>query len=142
MEYKIQIRARDGTMRTASSENDIKPGETAYFEPILNADEYLAKPGANESKDDIGLLLRFASFFGMSVAEFISAAAKVLGIPPCTACQRRNEVLHRIKELGMMKSMFLLMKSLKAQFSEETALEIDEELRQVEEMKMRRVNGG
>ena len=140
MQYRIQIRGRDGVMRDGVSEQDIGPGETAYFEPILEPNEYLAS--ANESNDDIGILLRFASFFGMSIGDFISAAAKVLGIPPCAACQRRNEVLHRIKELGMMKSMFLLMKSLKAQFSEETALEIDEELRQVEEMKMRRVNGG
>jgi len=142
MQYRIQIQGRDGVMRTAESEQEIKAGETAYFEPILDADEYVTKPEANESQDDTGLLLRFASFFGMSVGDFIVAAAHVLGIPSCRACELRNKVLHRIKELGIMKCMFLLMKSLKAQFSEQTASEIDEELRQVEEMKMQRLNGG
>ena len=124
MQYEIMVRGVDGTMRKARDENDIGPGETAYYQPLASAEQ-----------EKETLLLRYAAFFGMSVGDFLTAATHALGIEQCPVCQMRNMVLHRIAELGMMRSMFLLMKSLKAQFSEQTAAQIDAELRQVERHK-------
>lgn len=63
---------------------------------------------------DERLLDRLADMCGVA-GDFISWAAKRLNIPECELCNLRNEVLHKIKELGFMKAFSLLARSAIAQ---------------------------
>lgn len=119
-QYTIRIRKQDGTYRDAESMHDLQPGETAIIEPKT------ADPAP--TIEDADLLLRMASFFGVQVADFVEAAAKQFGIPPCMACQMTKQVLYSIKHLGVLKSTIFLMKTFAVRFGAVESKRIQDEL--------------
>ena len=110
MEYRIQIKGRDGSLRDVESAEGLQPGEVAIMEPIVEHKETAT------SIEDGDLLLRMAAFFGVHVSDFIEASAKAFNIPPCASCQLTKRVLYSIKQLGVLKSTVFLMKTFAARF--------------------------
>lgn len=124
--FEVTIVGRDGSRRQPKSEDfgaELQRGERVVFTPIAQE-----RPVEGETTEDTSLLLRFASFFGMAVSDFIESATGALGIPPCPVCQMRKLVLHRIKELGVMRATLLLVMSLKSTFGDAEAARMQKEI--------------
>jgi hypothetical protein len=120
MEMEIYIRGVDGSIRKSSSTQEVKRGEVAFLKP---ADP----PGADDGDKLLNWMAALCGYTG----DFISWAAKELGVPPCPACQLRNLLLHRIKELGVRRAMAMLLRSIARQLSGKGQDEIEAELKQV-----------
>ena len=67
-------------------------------------------------KEQYGKFVLLANLFGMGVADFISFAAKALGIQPCALCEMRRLILYRMGELGIRKALWMLLQTFKEQF--------------------------
>ena len=123
-QYRIRIRDAQGNFRDAKSFDEVKPGETGIMEPLNE----LSPSNDGVTVDDANLLLRMASFFGMQASDFIEGAAKAFGIPPCAVCQLTKQVLYSIKQIGVLKSTILLMKTFAGRFGVIEAERIQSEL--------------
>ena len=121
MEMEIFIRGVDGSIRKGSPDmSDVKRGEVAFIKPV----------DAPTTTDGDKLLNWMAALCGYS-GDFISWAAGVLGVPPCPACQLRNLLLHRIKQLGVRRAMAMLLRSVAAQIGGKGQEQIEQELKQI-----------
>ena len=111
--FKIWIRNHAGEKRT------VFPNENydSTWEPTGEIDQDgVAISELSRQADQ--KIQSWAAAFGVSSADFLKAAAVALGIPPCSFCQLRDKVLHRIDELGKVKAFWMLAKSvaIQAQF--------------------------
>lgn len=121
MPLEVYIRGVDGSVRKSTMElADMKRGEVAFF-----------KPAEPQEIDDGDRLLNWMAALCGKTGDFIEWAAKVLGVPPCPACQLRNMLLHRIKELGVRRAMAMLLRSIAGQFSSKGQEQIEAELKQI-----------
>ena len=121
MKMDIFIRGVDGSIRKGSEDmSDVKRGEIAFIKPV----------DAKDIADSDKLLNFMAALCGYS-GDFISWAAGVLGVPPCPACQLRNLLLHRIKQLGVRRSMAMLLRSVAGQLNGKGQEDIEAELKEI-----------
>ena len=117
----VFIRGLDGSIRKGSEDmRDLKRGEVAFLKP--------AEPQDNSDADK--LFNWMAALCGRT-GDFVEWAAKILGVPPCPSCQLRNLLLHRIKQLGVRRSMAMLLRSIANQFSGEGQDKIEAELKDI-----------
>ena len=120
-EMEVYIRGIDGSIRKGTMDmSDVKRGEVAFFKTVE----------AQDVTDGDKLLNFMAALCGYS-GDFISWAAGILGVPACPACQLRNMLLHRIKQLGVRRSMAMLLRSIASQVSGGGQDKIEEELKQI-----------
>lgn len=121
MEMEIYIRGVDGSIRKGSPDmSDVKRGEVAFMKPADPVD----------ASDGDKLLNWMAALCGRT-GDFIEWAAKILGVPPCPACQLRNLLLHRIKQLGVRRAMAMLLRSIASQFNQAGQEKIEAELKEI-----------
>lgn len=121
MELEIYIRGTDGSIRKGSPDmSDVKRGEVAFL-----------KPADPVNSDDGDKLLNWMAALCGRGGDFIAWAAGVLGVPPCPACQLRNLLLHRIKQLGVRRSMATLLRSIASQMTGASQAKIEQELKQI-----------
>lgn len=57
------------------------------------------------------ILTRMAASLSVNLADFLLAAGKALDIE-CKWCELRNQVMRRVAELGVLRSMYLVGKTL------------------------------
>lgn len=57
------------------------------------------------------VLARMASLLSLGIADFLRTAGKALKIS-CTRCNQRDQILHRVEELGVGQALYLIGKSI------------------------------
>jgi len=117
MSSSIILEDKDGNRRTVLSGKRIdpprRPGERIVG--VEKDGKDLSKV-IQERKEQYGKFVLLANLFGMSIASFISFAAKTFGIKPCPACEMRKLILYRMGELGIRKALWMLLQTFKEQF--------------------------
>ena len=108
----IILEDKDGNRRTIQSGKQIKPPRKPG-ERIVGVDKKARNLKQIEQYNRFVLL---GNLFGMGVADFITFAAKVFGIEPCSFCEMRKLILNRMGELGLRKTLWMLFQSFKEQF--------------------------
>lgn len=109
-------------------------GELRYVQPNevykLASDETVVGSTVNLESDlqlskELSALQKAANAFGVSLDQFITIAAKTLGISKCSACYARGRVLQRMGELGFAKALWLIWKSMGKTEEDLKNLELD-----------------
>ncbi len=113
----IILEDKHGNRRTVPSGKKIdpprRPGERIVG---IEKDGKDLSKNVQERKEQYGKFVLLANLFGMSIADFISFAAKAINIPHCPSCEKRAWILHRMGELGFRKSLWMLLQTFKEQF--------------------------
>jgi hypothetical protein len=55
----------------------------------------------------------WASHFGIALSDLIETAAKAFGVPPCSVCALRKQILYALGRLGWLCGFRLIFKTLR-----------------------------
>ena len=112
----IILEDKDGNRRTIQSGKQIRPPRQPG-ERIVGVEKNSTKfSKRNQLRvEQYNRFILLGNLFGMGLAEFITFCAKVFGIKPCSSCEMRRLILHRIGELGIKKALWMIFKTFKAQ---------------------------
>ena len=81
----------------------------------LEAGEFVVGSEASfETSDNERSLAALANENGIAWGDMIAAATKVLGIKPCSSCEKRRQIMNEVNKLGVAKAFGLIKATFKA----------------------------
>lgn len=89
------------------------PEGTVYR--LAPGEKVVGDPDRKPHSAKLWVLDKLSSYFGIAVADVILYGAKAFNIPPCSTCEMRYKVLHVIEQIGLIKAIRLLAKTIRGQ---------------------------
>mgnify|MGYP001559071024 FL=1 len=84
---------------------------------VPDGQPYIKKPteevikgsgGSHEENRVLDTLGKIAQSKGLQVGDMVARLTHAFGIPPCSRCEQRRQVLNKIAEQGVLKTLQLL----------------------------------
>ena len=85
-----------------------EPYRLALGEIVIGSEKNIA------AQKEWGELQTLSEQQGIAWGDMVAAATKVLGIKPCSSCEKRRQIMNEVNKLGVAKAFELIKATFKA----------------------------